>query len=205
LSLPPNQLTALVLAVSFSAGLNVYLTVAVLGGLARAGMLALPASLHSLSSWYVIVPCLALFAIEFIADKVPIVDLVWNALHTFVRVPIAALLAYGATTHLSPEMQAIATLLGGAIALAAHSGKIAARTAVSHSPEPISNIALSLGEDAFVVFLTWFATRHPYAASVIVLVALLMVLSLIRFVFRSVRALFRGAEEAVTGGSPQDG
>jgi hypothetical protein len=205
LSLPPNQLTALVLAVSFSAGLNVYLTVAVLGGLARAGMLALPASLHSLSSWYVIVPCLALFAIEFVADKVPIVDLVWNALHTFVRVPIAALLAYGATTHLSPEMQAIATLLGGAIALAAHSGKIAARTAVSHSPEPISNIALSLGEDAFVVFLTWFATRHPYAASVIVLVALLMVLSLIRFVFRSVRALFRGAEEAVTGGSPQDG
>jgi hypothetical protein len=205
LSLPPNQLTALVLAVSFSAGLNVYLTVAVLGGLARAGMLALPASLHSLSSWYVIVPCLALFAIEFVADKVPIVDLVWNALHTFVRVPIAALLAYGATTHLSPEMQAIATLLGGAIALAAHGGKIAARTAVSHSPEPISNIALSLGEDAFVVFLTWFATRHPYAASVIVLVALLMVLSLIRFVFRSVRALFRGAEEAVTGGSPQDG
>jgi hypothetical protein len=126
-------------------------------------------------------------------------------LHTFVRVPIAALLAYGATAQLSPEMQAIATLLGGAIALAAHSGKIAARTAVSHSPEPISNIALSLGEDAFVVFLTWFATRHPYAASVIVLVALLMVLSLIRFVFRSVRALFRGAEEAVTGGSPQDG
>jgi uncharacterized protein DUF4126 len=205
LSLPPNQLTALVLAVSFSAGLNVYLTVAVLGGLARAGMLALPASLHSLSSWYVIVPCLALFAIEFVADKVPIVDLVWNALHTFVRVPIAALLAYGATTQLSPEMQAIATLLGGAIAFAAHSGKIAARTAVSHSPEPFSNIALSLGEDAFVVFLTWFATRHPYAASVIVLVALLIVLSLIRFVFRSVRALFRGAEEAVTGGSPQDG
>ena len=205
MSLPPNQLTALVLAVSFSAGLNVYLTVAVLGGLARVGMLALPASLHSLSSWYVIVPCLALFAIEFVADKVPIVDLVWNALHTFVRVPIAALLAYGATAQLSPEMQAIATLLGGAIALAAHSGKIAARTAVSHSPEPISNIALSLGEDAFVVFLTWFATRHPYAASVIVLVALLMVLSLIRFVFRSVRALFRGAEEAVTGGSPQDG
>ena len=205
MSLPPNQLTALVLAVSFSAGLNVYLTVAVLGGLARAGMLALPASLHSLSSWYVIVPCLALFAIEFVADKVPIVDLVWNALHTFVRVPIAALLAYGATAQLSPEMQAIATLLGGAIALAAHSGKIAARTAVSHSPEPFSNIALSLGEDAFVVFLTWFATRHPYAASVIVLVALLMVLSLIRFVFRSVRALFRGAEEAVTGGSPQDG
>jgi Domain of unknown function (DUF4126) len=205
LSLPPNQLTALVLAVSFSAGLNVYLTVAMLGVLARGGVLALPASLHSLSSWYVIVPCLVLFAIEFVADKVPIVDLVWNALHTFVRVPIAALLAYGATTQLSPEMQAVATLLGGAIALAAHGGKIAARTAVSHSPEPFSNIALSLGEDAFVIFLTWFATRHPYAASIIVLVALLIVLSLVRFVFRSVRSLFRGAEEAVSGGSPQDG
>jgi hypothetical protein len=205
LSLPPNQLTALVLAVSFSAGLNVYLTVAVLGLLVRAGTLELPASLHSVASWWVIVPCLALFAIEFVADKIPIFDLVWNALQTFVRVPIAALLAYGATSQLSPEMQAMATLLGGAIALAAHGGKIAARTAVSHSPEPFSNIALSLGEDGLVVFLTWFATRHPYWSSIIVLTAVLIVLSVLGFVLRSVRALFRGAEQAVSNSLGADG
>jgi hypothetical protein len=205
LPLPPNQLTALVLAVSFSAGLNVYLTVAVLGLMVRTGILALPASLHSVASWWVIVPCLALFAIEFVADKIPIFDLVWNALQTFVRVPIAALLAYGATSQLSPEMQAMATLAGGAIALAAHGGKIAARTAVSHSPEPFSNIALSLGEDGLVVFLTWFATRHPYWSSIIVLTAVLIVLSVLGFVIRSVRALFRGAEQAVSNSLGTDG
>jgi hypothetical protein len=205
LRLLPNQLTALVLAVSFAAGLNVYLTVAVLGLLVRFEFLALPPSLNTVASWYVIVPCSVLFVIEFFADKIPIFDLVWNALQTFVRVPVAALLAYGATAQLSPEMQALATLLGGAIALAAHGGKIAARTAVSHSPEPFSNIALSLGEDAFVVFLTWFATRHPYWASAIVLTCLLIILFVVRFVLRSMRSLFQGAEQAVSGGFGSDG
>ena len=201
----PNQLTALVLAVSFSAGLNVYLTVAVLGLLVRAEVLVLPPSLNSVSNWYVIAVCGILFAIEFIADKIPILDLVWNALQTFVRVPVAALLAYRATTQLSPGMQVLATFLGGAIALAAHSGKIAARTAVSHSPEPFSNIALSVGEDAFVVFLTWVASKHPYWASFIVLTALLIVAAFLRFAFRSVRALFRGAQQAVSNVFCSDG
>jgi hypothetical protein len=198
LRLLPNELTAFVLAVSFSAGLNVYLTVTLLGLLVRADVLMLPPSLYSVASWYVIVPCAILFVIEFVADKIPILDLVWNALQTFVRVPVAALLAYGATTQLSPGTQVIATFLGGAIALAAHSGKIAARAAVSHSPEPFSNIILSIGEDGFVVFLTWFASRHPYWSSIIVLAALLIVLSVLRFVIRSVRALFRGAEQVLS-------
>lgn len=193
----PNQLTAFVLAVSFSAGLNIYLTVALLGLLARGEVLILPPSLHSVASWYVIVPCAVLFVIEFVADKIPIFDLVWNAFQTFVRVPVAALLAYGATMQLSPEMRLITAVLGAAIALAAHSGKIAARAAVSHSPEPFSNTILSVGEDAFVVFLTWFATRHPYWSSIIVLTALLVVLSVLRYVVRSVRALFRGADQAL--------
>jgi len=200
----PNQLTAFVLAVSFSAGLNIYLTVALLGVLARAGVLMLPPSLQSVTSWYVIVPCGILFVIEFVADKIPILDLVWNALQTFVRVPIAAFLAYSAAMQLSPEMRLLTTFLGGAIALVAHSGKIAARTAVSHSPEPFSNIILSIGEDGFVVFLTWFATRHPYWASGIVLTAVLVVLSVLRYVLRSVRTLFRGAEQVLMSAFPSD-
>ena len=193
------------LAISFSSGLNVYLTVAALGLLSRTGVLALPASLHAVASWYVIIPCAILFVIEFIADKIPIFDLVWNSLQTFVRVPIAAVLAYGATSQLSPGMQLTAALLGGAIALAAHGGKIAARTAVSHSPEPFSNIALSMGEDALVVFLTWIVSRHPLLATIIVLIALLIILVLVQFVIRSVRALFTGAEQAVSGGAGREG
>jgi len=201
----PNQLTALVLAISFSSGLNVYLTVAALGLLSRTGVLVLPASLHAVASWYVIIPCAILFVIEFVADKIPIFDLVWNSLQTFVRIPIAAVLAYGATSQLSPGMQLTAAILGGAIALAAHGGKIAARTAVSHSPEPFSNIALSMGEDALVVFLTWIVSRHPLLATIIVLIALLIILVLVQFVIRSVRALFTGAEQAVSGGASREG
>lgn len=196
--LDSSQLTALVLAVSFASGLNVYLTVGALGMLSRFGALTLPPSLHSVASWYVIVSCAILFAMEFVADKIPIFDLVWNALQTFVRIPVAALLAYGATHQLSPQLQLLATLVGGAIALAAHGGKMAARTAVSHSPEPFSNSALSLAEDSLVIFLTWIATRHPYWASAIVLFSLLIVVVLVRFVIRSVHALFVGADQAVS-------
>jgi hypothetical protein len=190
----PSQLFALLAAVSFAAGLNLYATVAVLGLLARFGHLPLPPGLQLLEGWPVIAASIALFAIEFFADKIPAFDLIWNALHTFVRVPIAALLAYEATRQLSPELQLLATLLGGAIALAAHGGKTAARAAVSPSPEPLSNIGLSLGEDLVAIGLTWLATRHPYAAGALAAIFVVVVVILMRWVVRALQALFRGAE-----------
>jgi hypothetical protein len=114
-------------------------------------------------------------------------------------VPIAALLAYGATSQLSPETQMLCTILGGLIALAAHGGKTAARVAVTPSPEPLSNIGLSLGEDAVAVFLTWLATKHPYAAAAIAIVGLIVIVLLIKFVIRALRSLFSGAERAMEG------
>jgi len=193
-SIPPSELVALLVAASFAAGLNVYATVATLGLLAHAGVLPLPPTLQLLSSWYVIAASGVMFAIEFFADKVPAFDLIWNALHTFIRVPVAALLAYRATASLSPSEQLIATIAGGAIALAAHGGKTAVRAAVTPSPEPLSNITLSLGEDGLAIFLTWFATQHPYGAIAIVGVLLVVIVVLTRWVVRSLRALFRGAE-----------
>ncbi|HLK33136.1 MAG TPA: DUF4126 domain-containing protein [Terriglobales bacterium] len=192
------DLPALLLATSFAAGLNVYATVATLGLLARYQVVALPPALHPVATWYVIGASLALFLVEFFADKIPAFDLVWNALHTFVRIPIAALIAWGATAQLSPGMQALAAVLGAGIALAAHGGKMAARLAVTPSPEPLSNIGLSLGEDALSVFLTWFATQHPYIAAAIVGLALLLVVLMIRLVVRALRGLFRGAERQVS-------
>ena len=184
----------MLVATSFAAGLNVYATVATLGLLARFDLLPLPGSLHILESWWIIAASVVLFVIEFFADKVPAFDLIWSALQTFVRVPIAALLAYAATSHLSPGKQLLATLLGGLIALAAHGGKTAMRAAVTPSPEPVSNIGLSLGEDALAIFLTWFATQHPYSAAAIVAVLLAIIAVLIRWIVRALRALFRGAE-----------
>jgi hypothetical protein len=192
-----SELVGLIVAASFAAGLNVYATVATLGILAHLNVLALPPGLHVLASWWVIGASVALFAIEFFADKIPAFDLLWNALHTFVRVPVAALIAYGATTQLSPEKQLMATLAGGAIALAAHGGKTAARAAVTPSPEPVSNIALSTGEDVLAIFLVWFATQHPVLATIIVLALLLLIVVAVRWVVRALRQLFRGAEREV--------
>jgi Domain of unknown function (DUF4126) len=197
MKLAGSEWVALLIAVSFAAGLNVYATVATLGLLAHAGVLALPPGLHLLESWWVIGASAALFGVEFFADKVPAFDLIWNALHTFIRVPVAALLAYQATAALSPGEQAAATIAGGLIALAAHGGKTAARAAVTPSPEPFSNMALSLGEDVLAVFLTWMATWKPYVAGSIAVVLLLLIVLLVRWVWKALRALFRGAETAM--------
>jgi len=193
--MPGTELAALLVAISFAAGLNLYATIATMGLLAHAGALPLPESLHLLTNWYVIGACGALFLVEFFADKIPAFDLVWNALHTFIRVPVAALLAYRATAQLSPGHQLVAALVGGAVAFAAHGGKTAARAAVTPSPEPISNITLSAGEDVLAIFLTWLAAQHPFVAAGIVVVFLVVIGFLTRWVIRALRSLFRGAEK----------
>ena len=199
LQIPLPELFALLAAIAFAAGLNVYATVAALGLLARFGHLPLPSALQLLETWPVIAASGALFAVEFFADKIPAFDLIWSALHTFVRVPVAAFLAYGATAQLTPARQLLATLLGAAIALAAHGGKIAVRAAVTPSPEPFSNISLSLAEDLLAIALTWLATRHPYMAGTIALSLVAVIALLARFVIRAVQALFRGAEKELAG------
>jgi hypothetical protein len=158
----------------------------------------LPPSLGIVENRYVIGACAVLFLVEFVGDKIPVFDLLWNALQTFVRVPVAALITYAATSQLPQWQQLLATLAGSLIALAAHGGKTAARAAVVHSPEPISNAVLSLSEDAAVVFLIWFATKHPYAAAAIVLVATIVIVLMIRVVVRALRNLFAQAEQALT-------
>jgi hypothetical protein len=199
LHIPLPELFAVLAAVAFAAGLNVYATLAALGLLARFSHLPLPPSLHLLESWPIIAASTVLFVIEFFADKIPAFDLIWSALHTFVRVPVAALLAYGATAQLSPADQLLAAFLGAALALAAHGGKTALRAAVTPSPEPLSNITLSLGEDVLAVGLTWLATQHPYAAATIVAILVTIILLLARVVIRALRAMFRGAENELAG------
>jgi hypothetical protein len=203
-----SELVGLIVAISFAAGLNLYATVATLGLLAHAGLLDLPSGLHLLASWWVIAASGVLFAVEFFADKIPAFDLFWNALHTFVRIPVAALIAYGATSQLSPEKQLLAALAGGAIALAAHGGKTAARVAVTPSPEPVSNFMLSAGEDTLAVFLTLLASRHPIAAALIVAAFLAVIVVVMRWIVRAMKRamknLFRGAERELTPSKRRD-
>lgn len=187
----PANIAALIIAASFAAGLNVYATVLTLGLLTRAHWVVLPPGLDALGNWWVIGASGALFIAEFIADKIPGFDLIWNALHTFIRLPVAALLAYQASSHLSPELQLLATIAGAAIALIAHGSKTAVRAAVTASPEPFSNIALSTGEDAVAVGITWLTTQHPWAAAGIAAALILLALLAIRWIFRLIRRMWK--------------
>jgi len=190
----PLQTIGLALGAGFSSGLNLYATIATLGILQRYGVIHLPDSLQVLSHPWVLGVALALYAIEFLADKIPYVDTVWDAVHTLIRPPAAALLAYGATVAAPAEWRWSAALLAGGVALTSHSTKASTRAAVNTSPEPFSNWLLSLGEDALAVWLTWMATVHPTATIVVVafLIALagFLLFHLFRFLRRSLQRLF---------------
>lgn len=159
-----GTVTAVVVAVCFAAGLNVYATVLGLGVMARMHWVVLPPGLEMVTDRWVIAASGVLFAGEFVADKIPGVDLVWNALHMFVRIPVAALLAYGASSHLPWGMQVLVTAVGAAIAAAAHGSKLAARVVATASPEPVTNVLLSTGEDGLAIGLSWVAMHHPWIA-----------------------------------------
>lgn len=188
------QTLGLALGAGFSSGLNLYATIATLGFLQRYHIIHLPSSLQVLAHPWVLGIAIALYVIEFLADKIPYVDTVWDAVHTLIRPPAAALLAYSATLDAPPEWRWSAALLAGGVALTSHGTKASTRAAVNTSPEPFSNWLLSLGEDALAVWLTWMATAHPTATIVIVILlvalAAFLLFHLFRFLRRSLQRLF---------------
>ena len=171
----PVETLGLALGAGFSSGLNLYATIATLGLLQRFGIIHLPASLQVLSHPWVIGIAAALYVIEFFADKIPYFDTAWDAVHTLIRPPAAALLAYASAGAAPPEWRWGAALLAGSVALTSHGTKASARAAVNLSPEPFSNWTLSFGEDLLAVWLTWMAAAHP--AATIVIVAMLIALA----------------------------
>lgn len=195
--MPPANLVALALTASFAAGLNTSATVATIGLLARYGLVELPPALALVADPLVIGLALFVFLVEFVLDKIPVIDLAFNAAETFIRVPAGALIAYGATASLSPSEQLAASAVGAVMALAAHGGKAAIRTGVNLSPEPFTNAFVSLAEDAFAIGLLWVATRHPFIAATIALVWIALVVVFMRWVWRGLRRLFANARQGV--------
>jgi Domain of unknown function (DUF4126) len=171
----PLETLGFALGTSFASGLNLYATVAAAGLFQRLGIVSLPDSLQILAHPVVLGVALTLFLVEFIADKIPYVDSAWDAVHTFIRPPAAALLSYSAFAGGVPEEWRLgAALLAGSVALTSHGAKASTRAAANTSPEPVSNWTLSLLEDGLAVFLAWMAAEHPLitAAIVVVLVVL---------------------------------
>jgi hypothetical protein len=183
----PIETIGLVLGTGFSSGLNLYATVATLGLLQRFGIIHLPEKLQVLSHPLVLGVALGLYALEFLADKIPYVDSVWQAVHTFIRPPAAAVLAFGVTAAATEPWRWAAALLAGGIALTSHGTKASARVAVNLSPEPFSNWALSFGEDLLAVWVTWFATAHPRVAVIVVIVLVAVSIFVLYHLFRFLR------------------
>jgi hypothetical protein len=172
----PLETLGFALGTSFASGLNLYATVAAAGLFQRFGIVTLPEPLQVLANPVVLGVALTLFLVEFIADKIPYVDSAWDALHTFIRPPAAALLSYSAFAGegVPEEWKLAAALLAGSVALTSHGAKASTRAAANASPEPVSNWTLSLLEDGLAVFLAWMAAEHPLLTTAVVAVLVIV-------------------------------
>ncbi|WP_295145500.1 DUF4126 domain-containing protein [uncultured Reyranella sp.] len=191
---------AVALAAGWASGLNTYAAILVLGLAQRLGFVTLPHDLQVLESPWVIAVAAVLFALNFLADKIPYIDSINDVLQTFVRIPAGVLLAYGAAGGLSPEVSVIAGLLGGTLAAGTHIAKTGSRALINSSPEPFTNIVASLGEDVTVLGGLALAIAHPItflcllALFVILLIWLLP--KLVRLALVPFRRLVRGGPGA---------
>lgn len=182
---------ALALGLAWASGIRLYATVFIAGGLQRLGYVTLPSHLALLSSDWVLIASFVMFVGEFVADKVPVFDTVWDALHTFIRIPAGTLLAWGAFGNQTPVAQVIMALAGGTLVTGTHLAKAAARAMINHSPEPFSNWVVSFTEDTVVLVGLWLVHAHPLVFLVLLGVFVLFVIWLLPQLWRGVRWVFR--------------
>jgi hypothetical protein len=189
------------LGFSFAAGLNLYATVALIGLASRFEWVSLPAEYRIFDSPWVIGTAIALYAVEFFADKIPWVDTLWDTVHTFIRPVGGAFVAVAGLGDASPATQGMIALLGGIVAASSHATKAGTRVVANTSPEPVSNWVLSLFEDGLVVGLGILAMQFPVAALAVTLLLLLAMAMLAATIVRAIRRRFRAtppAAEALT-------
>ena len=176
---------------SFAAGINLYATVALLGLTSRYGWVALPEQFRVFDNDWIIGAALVMYAVEFVADKIPWVDTVWDGVHTAIRPLGGALIAINTLGDASPEMKTLIGLLGGTLAAGTHLTKAGTRAAANTSPEPFSNWILSLSEDVFVVSLGFLALKYPLIAAAVVLVGVVLMIVFATWIARAVRRRWR--------------
>ena len=190
-----NALQTLVQAagVAYAAGLNLYATVGIVGLAARLGWVGpLPGALAGLSSWWVIAVALVLTVVEFMASLVPAVASAWDTFHSLIRPPAAAALAAATAWHGDPVFVLVAALLGGGLATATHTTKLGIRYAVDVSPEPVSNAITSTSELGLVAIVSLAVWHHPYLTFAFALLVLVLLIAMVRLIWRTLRQVFAG-------------
>lgn len=175
------------LGFSFAAGINLYATVAILGLASRYNWVSLPEQFRAFDNDFVIGTAIVLYVVEFVADKIPWVDSIWDAVHTAIRPVGGAVIAVTTLGDASPATEALVGLLGGTLAAGSHFSKSGTRALANTSPEPFSNWILSLAEDVFVVGLGFIALKYPVAAAIVVAVSVVLIVVFLTWIVRGVK------------------
>jgi hypothetical protein len=183
------QLVALAAAIGWASGIRLYAVLFIVGGLGYLHWVDLPGGLSALAHPWVLAASGFMFAVEFCADKIPGVDTLWDAVHTFIRIPAGAVLAASVFGDSSAAAALAAAIVGGSLAAGSHFAKAGSRAVINTSPEPFSNWAASFGEELAVGTMLWLAFAHPIAALVVLALLVVLMVWLIPKVWRFVAAL----------------
>jgi len=181
---------ALTMGVAWASGINLYAAILVLGIMGATGNMVLPPELTVLTNPLVLGAAGIMYFVEFFADKMPGVDTGWDTIHTFIRIPAGAMLAAGAVGHVNPAVSIAAGIMGGGLAAGSHALKAGSRVLINTSPEPFTNWAASLGEDAAVIAGLWTALHHPVLFIVLLVLFLLLLAWLLPKIWRGIKKVF---------------
>ncbi|MDB5941363.1 MAG: putative rane protein [Ramlibacter sp.] len=193
------HLLALAAALGWASGIRLYAVVFLVGAAGFMGWVDLPQGLKVLQHPGVLAASGSMCFVEFFADKIPLLDTVWDLVHTFIRIPAGAALAAAALGADGPAMTTIAALLGGSLAATSHAAKMTTRAAVNTSPEPFSNIGVSLLEDGFVVFMLWLSATHPLLFALALVLTLVLAVVLLVVLVKFLRTVLRGLGRFLSG------
>lgn len=197
-SLGTPELLALAGALGWASGFRLYAVVFLVGAAGALGWMELPAGLQVLQHPALLGASGFMLFVEFFADKIPVVDSLWDMVNSVVRIPAGAALAASVFGADGGTATLVAALLGGSLAATSQAAKTTTRAAINASPEPFSNIAMSLVEDGLVVGAVWLATNHPVAFGVLLLITVVLMWIVTWMLFKFLRAVFRRARSFFT-------
>ena len=193
------SIIALTMGVAWASGINLYATIFMLGYLGSTGNIDLPPDLMVVTDPLVMTSAGLMYCVEFFADKTPGVDTAWDALHTFIRIPLGAVLAMGAVGDMTPAVELAAFIVGGSLAGATHATKAGSRIVINSSPEPVTNWTASIGEDLLVVAGLWTALNHPVLFLVALVIFIGLMILLLPKIWRGIKRIFNSIRNFFSG------
>lgn len=193
------QYIALSMGTAWASGINLYAAVLMLGYLGTTGNIDLPPELMVVTDPLVMTAAGLMYCVEFFADKTPGVDTAWDSLHTFIRIPLGAVLAMSAVGDTTPAVELAAFLAGGSLTAATHATKAGGRVIINSSPEPVTNWLTSLGEDFMVIAGVWAALVHPLIFVVFLVLFIILMAWLLPKIWRGIKRIFSTLRDFIKG------